>query len=133
MNDLLHFWGNDLSVCATGDLSVASQTVTGEQRVLRRLLTNPEMVDDSGSTQASGDCTFHPTYGAGLPRVVGNPVDVAGTTAVIVSQLGQEQAVASSPAPVIALNSFRDGMNAFIQYNDANSKLPVILDFDVTK
>lgn len=133
MNDLMHFWGEDLSVSATGDLLVASQTVAGEQRVLRRLLTNPELVDDSGNTQASGDYIFHPTYGAGLPRVVGSPVNVVELQAAIASQLSQEQAVATAPKPAVSLTTFQNGMNVFIQYNDANSQLPVILDFDVTQ
>ena len=107
--------------------------VTGEQRVLRRLLTNPALVDDSGTTQASGECLFHPEYGAGLPRLVGTPVNVPATVSVINSQMAQEQAVASLPAPEVSLTTFQNGVNAFIQYNDAATQKPVILDFDVTQ
>lgn len=132
MNDLYHYWGNDLSASATGDLLVADQSTTGEQRVLRRLLTNPELKDDAGQTQASGDCIFHPKYGAGLPRLVGSPVDVASAQAMISAQLAEDQAVSKTPAPVIELTTFQNGISAFIQYNDAATKKPVILDFDVT-
>lgn len=133
MQDLSHFWSGDLSVAANGDLLVASNMVAGEQRVLRRLLTNPALVDDSGTTQASGDYVFHPGYGAGLPRLVGTPVNVPATTSLINAQLAQEQAVASLPAPEISLTTFQNGVNAFIQYNDVATQKPVILDFDVTQ
>lgn len=133
MIDLNHFWGEDLSAAANGDLLVASDSVTGEQRVLRRLLTNPALVDDSGTTQASGDYVFHPDYGAGLPREVGSPTNVPATTAVIEAQLSLEEAVSSLPPPVINLTSFQNGVNAFIQYNDSASMKPVTLDFDVTQ
>ena len=133
MNDLSHYWGGDLSASANGDLLTATSMVTGEQRVLRRLLTNPALVDDSGTTQASGECLFHPEYGAGLPRLVGTPVNVPATVSVINSQMAQEQAVASLPAPEVSLTTFQNGVNAFIQYNDAATQKPVILDFDVTQ
>lgn len=133
MQDLWHFWGGDLAVSASGDLLVTDQTTTGEQRVLRRLLTNPQLVDASGSTQASADYIFHPTYGAGLPRQVGSPVNIPATKANIVGQMSQEQAVSQFPLPVIQVNPIQDGINAFIQYNDAASQTPVVLNFDVTK
>ena len=133
MIDLNHFWGGDLSASATGDLLAATDTITGEQRVLRRLMTNPALVDDTGTTQASADYIFHPSYGAGLGRLVGSPINIPATQAVIDAQMAQEQAVATLPAPVIGLTTFQNGLNAFIQYNDAASKKPVTLDFDVTQ
>lgn len=133
MNDLYHFWGGDLAASANGDLLLADPTTTGEQRVLRRLLTNPQLIDASGNVQASADYTFEPSYGAGLPRQVGLPVDIPGTTATIAGQMAQEQAVSQSPAPVIAVTPIQSGVNAFIQYNDAASQTPVVLNFDVTQ
>jgi hypothetical protein len=129
--DLYHFWESDLVASANGDILLASGTVIAEQRVLRRLMTNPQLVDDQGDVLASPDYTWHPTYGAGLPREIGGPIDVVGVTAVIQSQMSQEEGVSQSPAPQIAVTPFQNGLNAFIQYNDALSNLPVVLNFDV--
>ena len=46
---------------AAGDLAPAAGTLRGQQRVLRRLLTNP------------GDYIWQPGYGAGLGQFVGKP------------------------------------------------------------
>lgn len=133
MIEVFHFWGSDLAVSAGGDIALATDTIASEQRVLRRLLTNPQLVDNTGLTQVSGDYIFHPTYGAGLPRYVGSPADIPGTTAVITSQLLQEEAVSNSPAPVITVTGIQSGVNAYIRYNDASTQQPVVLDFDVNK
>ena len=54
MSDISHQWGSDLSIGPTGDFALVSGAILGQQRVLRRLLTNP------------GDYIWHPDYGAGL-------------------------------------------------------------------
>lgn len=54
MPDLSHQWGSDLLIGPTGDLATASGTELGQQRVLRRLLTN------------ASDYIWHLGYGAGL-------------------------------------------------------------------
>ena len=41
MNDLAHFYGNDINTSPTGDLMPIDGTGKGQQRILRRLLTNP--------------------------------------------------------------------------------------------
>lgn len=133
MSELHHYWGEDLSASATGDLLVADQTTSGEQRVLRRLLTNPQLVAPDGEVQASADYTIHQEYGAGIPRLVGLPVDIAGTAALIASQMALEDAVSQSPAPQVELTTITDGLNAVIRYNDAATATPVVLNFDVTK
>lgn len=133
VNDLAHFWGSDLVPASNGDLFIATGTLAGEQRVLRRLLTNSQLVDPNGVVQASADATFHPTYGASLPRQVGMPVNIPLTNATIVSQMGKEQAVSHLPLPVITVTPIQDGINAIVAYNDAASQTPVTLDFDVTK
>ena len=46
--DLNHYIGGDLSASNTGDLSSAPGLLRSQQRILRRLLTNP------------GDYIFHP-------------------------------------------------------------------------
>lgn len=122
LNDLNHYWGSDLQPGPTGDLGLASGTLRGQQRVLRRLLTNP------------GDYVFEPTYGAGLPRFVGQTVDPAKVVAVIRSQLMLEPSVAKLPVPQITVRQLATdatGLTVTIAYNDAAGNQPVVLSFNV--
>lgn len=123
INDASHYWGGDLSssLSPTGDIAPASATLRGQQRILRRLLTNP------------GDYTFHPEYGAGLPAYIGSVATVDQITAVIRGQMLLEDAVARTPAPVITVTPIANGVSAQILYNDAQSGQPVTLSFNVSK
>ena len=89
MADLFHQWGSDLALGPTGDLALVSDQLLGQQRVLRRLLTNP------------GDYVWQLDYGAGLGRFVGSPASPLHVRAVVRSQLFKEAAVAQFPEPVI--------------------------------
>ena len=120
MNDLYHWLGNDLATGVTGDLAPIDGTVKGQQRILRRLFTNP------------GDYIAHPTYGGGLGKRVGRQMDVAGTTAVIREQLALESVVAQTPAPVITMAATPDGvLSVNIAYNDAPSGTQQTLSFNI--
>jgi hypothetical protein len=128
LNDIFHFWGNDLTASASGDLLSVSDTERGQQRVLRRLLTNP------ASDDGPADYIFEPDYGAGLPRFLGKPVDTQKILAAIRSQMLLEDSVATTPAPVISVTQVASDYTAFsvrIQYNDAPSGRPVTLSFTV--
>ena len=59
MADIQHTFGNDLTLSATGDIAIVDGTQRGQERVLRRLLTNP------------GDYIWLLNYGAILRRMVG--------------------------------------------------------------
>jgi hypothetical protein len=123
INDLYHYWGSDVSTGPTGDLLTVSSTLLGQQRVLRRLLTNP------------GDYVFQPSYGAGLPAYVGQPMDVGKITALIKSQLLLESAVAKTPPPQITVAQSPTDLTALavtIAYNDAATNTPVVLSFNVS-
>lgn len=133
MSDLYHYWGNDLSVSASGDLLGVDGTELGQQRVLRRLLTNPAAAGQNGAPGLPGDYLFHLDYGAGLPRHVGQVVDVSKIRALIRSQLFREDAVARLPAPEIDVISISGGVSISIRYNDAQTKKPVFLSFDVNQ
>jgi len=130
MNDVSHYYGGDLDVSPTGDLLVADATTTGEQRVYRRLLTNQALISPTGDPIASADYTFHPNYGAGLPRYVGQPTRIQEVTSLINKQIALETAVATSPAPVIKVTPDSNQLGVVVQYNDAQSKAPVIISFD---
>lgn len=121
MNDLAHYIGSDLNLSITGDLQKIDGTSKGQQRVLRRLLTNP------------GDYIFHPSYGAGLGAFVGSTADIASITALIRGQVMLEDAVSSVPAPVVAVTQISGGVSVSIKYVDSTSKAPQVLSFNVNR
>lgn len=128
LNDLYHYWGTDLTASSTGDLLTVNGTVRGQQRVLRRLLTNP------ATDTAPGDYIFEPDYGAGLPQFIGQPFDRQKIIARIRGQMLLEDAVASAPPPVIDVAQISTDNTAFsvsITYQDAATNTQVTLSFNV--
>jgi hypothetical protein len=126
ISDVSQFWGNDLSLSNTQDLALVSGTLEGQQRILRRLLTNP------------GDYLFQPDYGAGLPAYIGKTADVAKITALITSQILLESVVAKTPAPVITVanaagSSDASALAITISYTDAPTGSPQVLSFSLSK
>jgi hypothetical protein len=120
MSDAWHQFGGDLMVGATGDLAGASGATLGQQRVLRRLLTNP------------GDYIWAPTYGAGLAQFVGSPASAAQIRAVVRSQIFKEAVVARSPEPVIDVEADTAGtVYVHIRYADATTGATQILSLSV--
>lgn len=117
--DAYHVWGQDLALSATGDLLGVQGAEAGRQRVIRRLLSNP------------GDLLFHPEYGAGLPRRVGDPRDVAAIRAAVLRQMFAEAAVARSPAPVVEAEPIVGGVTVSIRYADADTAEPQPIAFTV--
>jgi len=121
MSDAALLWGGDLSAGPTGDIAVAAGTALGQQRVLRRLLTNP------------GDYIWQPSYGAGLAQFVGQPCDVAAIRSVIRSQIFMEASVARLPEPAIDVQSVQDGsVFVQIQYVDSTAGSTQVLSFSVS-
>jgi hypothetical protein len=124
LSDLNHYIGNDLTASNTGDLQPVDTTVRGQQRVLRRLLTNP------------GDYIFHPNYGAGLPQWIGRTADLAEMRALIRGQILLEDSVARYPEPIIIVkpipNQSGGGFAVSIKYTDAATGHPASLSFDVS-
>lgn len=123
MKDLYHYWSDDLKTGNTGDLLPVSGTERGQQRIIRRLLTNP------------GEYLWHPEYGAGLPAYIGRVMDESEVIAAIRSQLGFEACVARTPLPEISLQQLPTELNGFsvtIRYNDADTNSPQVLSFNVT-
>ncbi len=120
MADIWHQFGADLQAGVTGDLAGADGALLGQQRVLRRLLTNP------------GDYLWQPLYGAGLARFVGAPVDPARIRGVIRGQIFREAAVARSPEPQIDVQAAGDGsVYVTIRYTDAPSGGTQTLRFSI--
>lgn len=120
MNDIFHWFGSDLSASPTGDLAPIDGAVRGQQRILRRLLTNP------------GDYIEHPDYGAGLPQEIGQTLDEPKIRALITGQMRLEAAVRQDVPPVITLQAIPSGISVDIGYVDAPSNTPQLLSFSVT-
>ena len=122
MVDLQLDWGGDLVSSETGDIVTVGTPSLGTERVLRRLLTTP------------GAYIWHPSYGAGLARFVGQPVDVAEVQALIRSQMRLEAAVAADPEPVVAVQLDPSG-SLFVQvrYADADTAEALTLNIQVPR
>lgn len=113
MADISHLMGGDLALSATGDLLAVSGAEATKQRVLRRLLTNPEAL------------IFHLSYGAGLARFVGQPAPATRIMAVIRRQMALERGVGETPAPTVDVTADRGGtVLANVTYADAATGLP---------
>jgi phage baseplate assembly protein W len=120
MPDLFHQYGGDLLVGPGGDLATVETSQLGQQRVLRRLLTNP------------GDYVWNPSYGAGLAQFVGQPVNVARIRSVIRSQIFQESAVARQPEPTIDVQADVSGtVTVQVSYADSITGATQVLSFTV--
>ena len=121
MSDNALMWGGDLAAGNTGDLSQSTGVALSQQRVLRRLLTNP------------GDYLWDPSYGAGLGRFVGAPTNMAAIRSAIRSQIFQEASVARLPEPFIDVqSSSAESVYVSIRYVDAASGMTQVLSFSVT-
>ena len=93
----------------------------GQQRVMRRLLTNP------------GDYIWQLDYGAGLARFIGQPASALQITAVIRSQIFKEAVVARNPEPVIGVQVDPAGGSVYVdvRYADAATGETQVLSFTV--
>jgi phage baseplate assembly protein W len=121
MHDIFHNWGDDLAVGNGGDLALSSGSDTTNQRILRRLLTNP------------GDYIWNLDYGGGLGQFVGKPLSSREIEGVIRAQLVKEAAVPVSPTPgiVTTTNDAAGGTVAVsITYSAADSLGAVTLNFN---
>ncbi len=117
MADIAHVVGSDLAVGPTGDLAIVDLADWTQQRVLRRLLTNP------------GGYIWQLTYGAGLPIMVGTTVSVQQTAAIIRRQIGLEAAVSQQPEPVVVMQGGPSGtVFATVTYQDAQTGVSQNLD-----
>ncbi|MCE9565855.1 MAG: phage tail protein [Planctomycetes bacterium] len=120
MADVGHSFSGDLQLSATGDLLAVNGVLESQQRILRRLLTNPQ------------DYIWEPAYGAGLPAKIGMPLDEAELDGLIRSQMFLEPSVVQNPAPQIVTGLIPNGIDTQIQYVEADSSQPATLSFDVT-
>lgn len=130
MADLDHFWGGDLTLSPTGDLATVQGAARGQQRIIRRLCSNGSNALD----QPVGEYLFHPDYGAGLPRLVGEPGISGFAEAVSREQMLMEPAVQQSPPPGVTISQSALGLLSLtIAYVDVPTQTPQTLSFDVAE
>lgn len=121
LNDLNLWVGGDLSASATGDLATATADLRTNQRIVRRLVT------------PKGSYIFHPEYGAGLPQMIGETVDIPAITGEIRSQIRMEEGVSQTPEPSIDVKPIQDGVSVGILYTSSVTRRPVSLQFNVNE
>ena len=121
LNDLNHWVGGDVGTSATGDLGTANADTRTQQRIVRRLVTNP------------GEYIFHVDYGAGLPAKIGETADIPAIRGLIRTQLRLEEGVSQNPEPQITVTSITNGIAVGILYTSSVSRRPVSLQFQVNK
>jgi hypothetical protein len=119
LSDLYQWYGGDVTSSATGDLQTVTGDTRSQQRIVRRLCTNP------------GDYIQHPDYGGGLPKLIGSNASASDVKAIVQSQMRLEDSVLQLPAPVVTVTPITNGMQIQIQYTDALSRKPVLLSFNV--
>ena len=103
------------------DLATVEGNVKGQQFLVRRLLTNP------------GTYIFELLYGAGLASYIGTPTGVAAVKAIVTSQLYLEKSVSQTPQPTVSVTAITNGVNVIVQYVDADTGAPVVLNFNVNE
>lgn len=109
--------GGDFELQANGDLVLAidsggSVTAT-EQRLYRLLTTNPRRFNDAGQPVSIPDDVFNPTYGAGLPALVGQPITaalIAQVKATILNALLNDPSISANPAPTVPVAPYGTSM-----------------------
>lgn len=121
LDDIAHLWSQDLRLSPTGDLGRVNRHPRSQERVLRRLMTNP------------GEYIFHPEYGAGLPRMVGTNIDLGKIQALIEGQMMLEASVVRDPPPKADVREITGGVAVKVQYLSLPDKQPVSLSFDVLR
>lgn len=120
MPDLEQMWGNDLTLTPSGDLVLVDGDDLTRERLLRRLMTNVQSY------------IFHPTFGAGIPKRIGDTLDANLIMGVVSSQVRKEATVATSPAPIIVVNPILNGVSVSVKYKSAITGQQVTLSFDAS-
>ncbi len=116
--DAQQWFGEDLSVSATGDIALIDGIDLSNQRIVRRLMT------------ILGGYCWHNDYGASVPERIGEPFDLSLVTSVIRGQIFLEESVSRNPEPTISVQPILNGVFVQISYIDAFTGEQASLQFD---
>lgn len=119
--DVAHFWGQDISASATGDVLLVDGDDLTTQRIIRRLMT------------AVQGYIWHLDYGGGVPAQVGSPLNLDLVSSIIRAQIALEATVARSPAPTITVTEILNGVSVSILFYSAKTGQQATLSFDVNR
>jgi len=131
MPDLDHTWGNDLTVSPSGDIALVDGSELTKQRVIRRLMTRGFQVASLNQQATTGELIYHQPYGAGVPQRIGSITNIPLIKSIIRAQILLETSVAKSPAPVITVVGYLNGVAVSIQYTEAVSGQQTSLSFNL--
>jgi hypothetical protein len=99
-------WNSDFVLDATGDLSVAQDSIYSAeattQRLIRTLLTSPRIKASNGQYISVPDDLFNPDFGAGLRAAVDmgfSPKNIAALQTLIFSEIIKDPGVQTTPSP----------------------------------
>ena len=118
-----HWVGSDIGPAGANGAGIGTvnDTIKCQQRILRRLLTNP------------GEYKWHPTYGAGVLKYVGSrDSSLKALEGLILSQIQLERGVAQYPAPTVVFVKEGEYLTASIEYTEQDSNSRQFLSFTVT-
>jgi hypothetical protein len=121
--EVSHYFGSDILTSVNGDLQSVDVLTLSNQRILRRLLTNP------------GAYIWHLDYGAGLPAYIGQTLSnskIQEIIGIIRNQIFLETSVSQIPAPIITITPITDGIYCSIQYTEATTQTLQLLTFNVS-
>ena len=106
----LSSYGGRLQFAPNGDLALKVDTTdaadASRQRLECMLMLSPTMQDVDGVSIGSPDDWFNPHYGAGLPRVIGQPNTptlVNGIRSRILAALAADPEIAQTPPPTVTI------------------------------
>lgn len=117
--DIYHYFSGDTSSDGVGGLLSADGVTESQQRIIRRVLTNP------------GDYIYDPSYGIGAGVYVGaTTAELGGLKSRISNQILQEPSVSPSPAPEVTLKSDLGVLYISIKYMDVPSNTTQLLLFN---
>lgn len=117
--------GSDIKFASSGDFLTVDGNQKTQQRIMRRLLTNP------------GSYIWHPTFGAGVPRFIGKQMsgqEINQLKALCVSQILLEETVAKIPAPTVNITQLKPYViEITIGYTDAVTNQSQLLTFNINR
>ena len=119
LEDFDHLYGEDLKLSPTGGIATVSGFERSRQRIIRRMMTS------------IGDYIWEPDYGAGLPKQIGQLLNLSKIRGIIRSQMRLEPSVVNKPEPIIKVTQISGGVAVTVQYVSLPDKQPVSLSFRV--
>ena len=104
-------WSSDWSVDSQGRTVIANAEDTYIQRLIRRILTTPRILDSfTNYPIVPPDYIFHPSFGAGLRRLIGYPVRPDALVRLIEDQVVADPETSTDVKPEIRVDLKPNGV-----------------------